>query len=172
MTTLRNIRIPALLATFAVLATVACQAPAPPAAEEAPDYAAELSPAFDAYIEVFNTQDYSKLEGVFAQNFRRVAPDQNVNGPDEMAAFIRQVHETYPDFEIVLGERLFGENLSFNQWTATGTITLEDGTEATIETPGLTMVRYVDGMIAEEWVYYDTAAMMEQLGMATIPHVE
>lgn len=172
MTRFRNIRIPALLATFAVLATVACQAPAPPAVEEAPDYAAELAPAFNAFIGVLNTQDYSKLEGVFTPDFRRIAPDQNANGPEEMAAFIRQLHATYPDLKIVLGESLFGENLSFNQWTVTGTATLEDGTEIVIETPGVTMVRYVDGMIAEEWVYYDTAAMMEQLGMSTVPHVE
>jgi len=172
MTYSKRLRFPVLIAAFAVLATGACQAPAPPAEPAAPDYAAELSPAFNAFIEVLNTQDYSKLEGVFAPNFRRIAPDQNANGPEEMAAFIRQLHATYTDLQIVLGESLFGENLSFNQWTVTGTATLEDGTEAVIETPGVTMVRYADGMITEEWVYYDTAAMMEQLGMSTIPHVE
>ena len=168
----RTILTPAVLAVFSVLATVACQAPAPPAAQEAPDYAAELEPVFNAFIEVLNTKDYSKLEGLFAPGFRRVAPDQNANGPEEMAEFIRQIHSAYPDFQITLGESLFGDGISFNQWTATGTTTREDGTQAVIETPGLTMVRYADGMITEEWVYYDTAAMMEQLGMADIPHAE
>ena len=168
----RDIRIPVLLAALAALAAVACQAPAPADEEEAPDYTAEYEPVFNTFIEVLNTKDYAKLEGVFAPNFRRVAPDQNANGPQEMAEFIRQIHAAYPDFQITVGESVFADGLSFNQWTATGTTTLEDGTERAIEVPGVTMVRYADGMITEEWVYFDTAAMMEQLGMAVIPHAE
>jgi hypothetical protein len=34
------------------------------------------------------------------------------------------------------------------------------------------MCRYADGMITEEWVYYDTAAVMQQLGAASMPHAE
>ena len=167
---IKKIRTPALLAVFGVLATVACQAPAPPTETAAPDYAAEFGPMFNTFIEVLNTEDYSKLDGLFAPNFRRVAPDQNANGPEEMAQFIRQIHAAYQDFHIVLGESVYTEGLSFNQWTVTGTATGEDGAETTVEIPGVTMVRYADGMITEEWVYYDTAALTEPLD--DIPHAE
>jgi len=125
---------------------------------------------FNTFIEVLNTADSSKLDRLFAPNFRRVAPDQAANGPGEMAQFIRQIHAAYPDFHIALGESLYTEGLSFNQWTVTGTATGEDGAETAIEIPGVTMLRYADGMITEEWVYFDTAVLTEWL--SDIPHAE
>jgi len=170
MTSLRKIRIAVVLGAIAALAVVACQTP--PAAEEAPDYAAELKPVFDTVIEVWNSQEYDKLSGVLAENFRRIAPDQDADGLQAMIEFMRQVHTAYPDFQITAGEEAYAENLSFNQWTATGTATREDGTTAPFELTGVTMLRYADGKITEEWAYFDTAALMEQVGMSAVPHVE
>lgn len=174
MTPMTKIRNLALLAAVGALAAVACQAPAPApsAAPAPPDYEAELKPIFATFIEVLNTADYAKLDGVFADNFQRVAPDQNANGPEEMEALIRQIHAAYKDFQIVIGESAYFDGLSFAQWTVTGTATGEDGSEVAIEIPGLTMCRYAGGKITEEWVYYDTAPSKEQLGTPDLPHTE
>lgn len=158
----------ALAVAFVIVATAACQTPTPVAT--APDHAAELSPAFDAYIEAWNTGNYEGLEDVFAADFRRVAPDRSLNGLDEQIEFMQEVHATYPDFRIVPGETAYLENLSFNQWTATGTVTLEDGTQTPIGVDGLTMVRYADGKITEEWVYFDSAQLTGAVG--SVPHAD
>ena len=96
----------------------------------------------------------------------------NVNGVEEMVAFVKQLHAAYPDFHITIGESAFVNDLSFNQWTVTGTATREDGTTTPIEVNGLTMVRYADGKIAEEWVYFDSAQITNQMGGSAMPHAE
>lgn len=133
-------------------------------------YRSELEPLADRFLEVLNTQDYTKLHGLFAPNFRRVAPDQNVDGPEEMEAFIRQIHAAYPDFHVVKDESLYGDDVSFLQWTVTGTATSENGTKAKVELPGITMFRYADGMITREIVQFDAADMMRQLDASAMPH--
>ncbi len=158
-----------ILGMVGMLAIAACQqAPAP----AAPDYEAELKPAFDTFIEAWNDKNYEKIESVFAEDFLRVAPDQSVDGRDALIEFMKQVHATYPDFHITLGESAYAEDLSFNEWTATGTLTGEDGTATTFETSGITMLRYRDGKITHGIVKYDTAAMAEELGVDQAPHVE
>jgi hypothetical protein len=169
---LRKILNLVLFTAAGLLATVACQAPEPLASPAAPDYKAVNGPAFDTFIEVLNTKDYDKINGAFAESFRRVAPDQNANGREEMKSFIQQIHAAYPDFHIVIGESVYAKDLSFNQWTVTGSASLEDGTAQPIEVTGVSMIRYADGMITEEWVYFDTATLSNQLGMSTMPHVE
>lgn len=159
----------------ACMLAVACHAPehtAVPAAPAAPDYRAMNEPAFDMFIGVLNSKDYQKLDGVFAENFRRVAPDQNANGPEEMAAFISQLHAAYPDLHISIGESVYAKDLSFNQWTVTGTATRQDGTTTPVEIDGMTMCRYAKGEITEEWVYYDTAQITNVMGESTMPHAK
>ena len=161
-----------LLVTFGVLVMVGCSAPAPTtsAAAAPPDYAAELKPAFDAYIDAWNTQNYDNIANYFAEDFHRIAPDQNVDTRDGLIEFMRRVHATYPDFHIAVGDSAYLKDESFNQWTATGTATLEDGTQVPVKVDGLTLLRYADGKITEERVYFDTAQLTKALG--AIPHAK
>jgi len=161
-----------LLVTAVVALTAACKAPEQAAAPAPPDYRAINGPAFDTYLEIWNTQDFDKLGDVFAENFHRMGPDQNANGPEELKAFMEQTLSAYPDFHIVAGESLYDNDLSFNQWTVTGTATREDGTTVPIEVNGATMLRYVDGKITEEWVYYDTAQITGPVGQSEMPHAK
>ena len=164
-----EMRIPLILGMVGMLAIAACQQETAPSA---PDYEAELGSAFDTYIEVWNNKNYEQIEGIFMEDFVRVAPDQSVEGRDALIEFMRQVHATYPDFRITLGERAYAKDLSFNEWTATGTLTGEDGTTTPFETDGITMMRYRDGKITHEIVKYDTAAMADELGVDEVPHAE
>ncbi len=170
MYAINQIKLLAMMATVIVF-IAACGSPVPPAST-APDYRSQYEPLFNAFIHVLNTAEYDKLEGVFAPNFRRIAPDQNSNGPEEQLQLIRQIHATYSDLHIAIGESLYGDGFSFNQWTVTGIVTTEGGSKVAVEIPGTTMCRYADGMITEEWVYYDTAAVIQQLGAASMPHAE
>ena len=167
--TASKMKIPLIFGMVGMLAIAACQqAPAP----AAPDYQAELGPAFDTYIEVWNNRNYEKIEGVFVEDFVRDAPDQSVESLDALIEFMRQVHATYPDFQITLGESAYAKDLSFNEWTATGTLTDDEGNATPFRTEGITMMRYRDGKISHEIVKFDTAAMVEALGVDEVPHVE
>lgn len=162
-------RITLIIGMVGMLAIAACQQPPAPAA---PDYTAELKPAFDTYIEVWNDRNYEKIEGVFVEDFVRYAPDKSVESRDALIEFMRQVHTTYPDFSITIGESVYAKDLSFNEWTAHGTLTAEDGTATKFKTEGITMMRYRDGKISQEIVKFDTAAMTEELGVDEVPHTE
>jgi len=101
-----------------------------------------------------------------------VAPDQNADGVEGMKTFMGQVHAAYADFHITIEESAYAENLSFIHWTVTGTFAPEDGEAIEVTTPGITMLRFADGRIIHEIVYYDTAAMAEKLGTMEVPHAE
>jgi len=83
-----------------------------------------------------------------------------------------QVHTTYPDFHIVVDEAYYQENLAIVVWTVTGTNTGEGAfppTGKSVDVQGTTMLRFADGKIVEEVVFYDTTTTAEQLGLATVP---
>jgi len=163
-----------LAGACAVVALVACQqtAAAPPqaAAPAAPDYAAEYGPLVDTFFEVWNDQDYAKLDGVAAADYIRRAPDQNADGLEAMKAFMQQVHVAYSDFEIVDNEAAYGDGFAFTQWTVTGTFTAEGAEPVPVAVDGATLLRIAGGTITEEHAYYDTAGLEAQTGTATPPH--
>ena len=91
-----------------------------------------------------------------------------------MKEFMRGAHSTYPDFHITLKESHFLENLFIMVWKVTGTNTGEGAfppTGKSVEIQGLTMLRFADGKITEEVVFYDTASITAQLGLDAVPHV-
>jgi hypothetical protein len=158
MKTLKTIRVLALLAAVGGLAAAGCQAPAP-AAPPPPDYRAQLAPALDTFIEVWNDKQYDKLNGAFTENFKRVGPDFSANSRDEMIEAMRKVHEANPDLHITNNASAFDKDTGFVQWTATGTATAQDGTQTAWTINGATMLRYAGGKISEEWVYFDPSPM-------------
>lgn len=157
------------------LSVAACQpaaeTPAPAAPAPAPDPAAELAPVVDAFVGVWNSKDYAKLDSILAADFQRIAPDQNAEGLEAMKAFMMQAHAAYADFNIVIEERGYGENAAFFQWTVSGTYG-EGEAGMPIEIPGITLLRVDNGAITHEIVQYDTAALAAQAGAETAPHVE
>ena len=162
-----------LLAGVALIVAVGCGEMHETGHETAPDYAAELGPAADAFIEVWGTQDYDKLDALLSTDYRRRAPDQDIDGLAAMKEFMGPVHTTYPDFHIVINEAYYQENLAIRVWTVTGTNTGEGAfppTGKSITVQGITMLRFADGKIVEEAVFYDTATVTEQLGLPAVPH--
>jgi len=165
----RSARLAVLAVAFSSLAACQAQAPAP-AAPAAPDYAAEYGPLVDAFFEVWNSEEYAKLDGVMDEGYIRRAPDQNADGREAMKAFMQQVHVAYPDFHIVMNESAYGKGVAFTQWTVTGTYTAEGAEPAKVEVSGATMLRIAGGKITEEHVFYDTKTLDAQAGTATPPH--
>ncbi len=153
----------------------ACQKAAPPAAAtpEATDYAVILGPMSDQFITMWNTKNYEVLDTLLAPDFKRVAPDQNANNPEEMKAFVKQVHTAYPDFHIVVDAVAYTQDHAFIRWTATGTNTGDGAVKATgkpLTLEGMTMLIFRDGKLVEEDVFFDSASVNSQLGTTALPH--
>ena len=170
---MKRLLAPTLVAATVMAAVSACQPPAPDTAP--PDYAATLGPVSNKFMTMWDTKNSDLFDSILATDFRRSAPDQNAGSPAEMKAFVKQVHTAYPDFHIAVDESAYKENLGFIRWTVTGTNTGDAATKATgkpIKVSGITMVKFRDGKITDEIVFYDTATLQAQLGSPGIPHAK
>ena len=118
---LRDRRALLLVAGVATIG-VACASPPASTPPPPPDYAAELGPVADAFIDVWNTKEYARLDDILSPEFRRRAPDADAEGLDGMKEFMRQAHETYADFHIVVEESACNRDACFLLWTVTGKV--------------------------------------------------
>lgn len=156
-----------LLVAISLLALAACAAPAPP------DYAAQHKPAVDAFMAGWNDGNLDGLDAAVAENFQRHSPGGMTS--DGLAAFkavVTDLRTSYPDAKVVLDESHFMENVSFHLWTFTGTNTGPGAMPPTgkhVTNSGATLIRYRDGKIAEEVVYFDVLGWQTQLGFTLAP---
>ncbi len=156
------------LASAGLVGAVACQSQAPP------DHAAGLSPLVETFIVVWNSGDYDRLDAVMSPDFRRRTPrgTSDADNLAEMKEVMGQFRTAYPDAQVKLNESHYMENLSFHEWTFTGTNTGAGEMPPTgnrVEVSGLSLLRYADGRIVEELVQFDTFDLMEQLGFTLAP---
>jgi hypothetical protein len=157
----------ALLMAAGVLTLAGCAAPAPP------DYAAQYQPAADAYIAGWNG-DLAGLDAAIAEGLKRHASGGlNADSLDSLKNQMTEFRTAYPDMKVVLDESYYLDGQSFHFWTFTGTNTgpgAAPPTGKSVKVTGSTRLRYKDGKIAEEIVYFDALDMQTQLGyMLTSP---
>jgi len=128
--------------------------------------------AVRTWIEVWDSAEVDKLDAVAITDFQRTAPDQNADNLAELKAFILQVHETYPDFNITNDGMAAGADGTFVQWTVTGSDTArgEGATGNSLNVTGISRYQFVDGKIARELVVFDTGLAMTQLDTDELPH--
>ena len=154
-------RIQSLLAV-GVLALAGCAAPPPP------DYAAQHKPGIDAIVAAWSAGKFDGLDATLAANYQR----RSVGGLDSdgVAGFKKLVGDfrtSYPDAKVVIDESFYLKDVSFHRWTFTGTNTgpgAEPPTGKSTKVSGSTLMRYQDGKIAEENVWFDTLDWYKQLG--------
>lgn len=148
----------------------ACQ----PAAAPAPDYAAAQQPLLDAFVAGWNTGNLDGMDAVLAPNMMRRSPGagMNANGLEEQKAVMTQLRTAYPDAQVVQDETIHLENAAIVRWTFTGTNTGPGDAPPTgksVSISGMTLLRFADGKITEELVYFDSGDWMTQLGYTMVP---
>lgn len=152
----------------ALLTLAACAAPPPP-----PDYAAQYQPLLDAYIAGWSEGTYDALDAGVTEDFKRRAPaGMNSDGPAGIKQVMADLRSGYPDAKVVLDESHYMKDMSFHLWTFTGTNTGPGATPPTgkpVELSGATVIRYRDGKMAEEHVYFDVLDWQMQLGYTLMP---
>src|SRR5262245_52905977 len=150
-----------------LLALAACASSAPP------DYAAQLKPALDRYVSVWNSGKFDELDAVLAPDFhRRSAGGMNCDDLAGMKKLMAAFRGSFPDLKVVIDESHFDKDLAFVLWTGSGTNTGPGAMPPTgrnAKVSGATLLRYRNGKIAEELVYFDALDMQQQLGLISMP---
>jgi predicted ester cyclase len=91
----------------------------------------------------------------------------NVNGPEAVERFLRQLQAGFPDAEAVIEAMKAEEDTVGIRWTFRGTHEGEwmgiSPTGKRVRISATTIDRLANGKIAQTWFEYDAEGMMEQL---------
>jgi steroid delta-isomerase-like uncharacterized protein len=125
------------------------------------------------YIQVWNGSSPDLLDGIATSDVIRRSgslDSTNANGIDALKEAITGFRVAFPDTTVTIKERADGESQSLFVWEFSGTNTgpgefSPTGKAASVT--GATLIRYRDGKMAEEHVYFDVLGFMQQLGLAT-----
>ncbi|MBV0922833.1 ester cyclase [Halomicroarcula limicola] len=124
------------------------------------------------YQELWNEKQYGKIPEVVSESITVHDPSYPtvVEGRDGLEAYLRELHEGFPDFHVTIDEMLASGDTVMAEWTVTGTHEGQFGefppTGNAMELHGMDTVRLADGEIQEHRVYFDVREMFEQLDLA------
>jgi steroid delta-isomerase-like uncharacterized protein len=100
-------------------------------------------------------------------------PKQQIHGPEEFAAFAKQIRSAFSATEFIV-EDVFGvDDKVVARWSATMTHN-GDGlgvppTGKSVKITGISIVRIANGKVVEGWDNWDRLAMLEQIGAYVPP---
>ncbi len=128
--------------------------------------------AVKTWLEIWGSADVNKLATVAHSDYKRTAPDLNVNSLDDLSAFMLKVHEAYPDYNTTNDGMAAGPDGVFVEWTVTGTDSGpgENATGKPIRVTGISRYQFSEGKITAELVIFDTGFAASQLGATEMPH--
>lgn len=131
----------------------------------------EAEQLVNAYVGVWDEQDYSKIPDLVSESFEMhgpVTPESGIHGHDGLEEWIREVTSGFPDFRTEVLGMLSSDDLVLCEATVTGTHEGEfDGVPPTgreVEIRAMEKFRVSDGTVREHRVYFDQQEMVEQLG--------
>lgn len=124
----------------------------------------------DLYVEVIvNQRDYSWIPEVFSPSVVLREPVGEFYGHRGIETYLVSLTNGFPDFHGRVENLVIQNEMVVYEWLASGTHTGEyNGLPPTghpVEMPGMTMMRFADGKFQDYRIYYDTAQLLEQLGI-------
>jgi predicted ester cyclase len=129
----------------------------------------------DGVIAAWNEGALGGLDAVVGAGVARRAPaslNSNAASLEEFKGRISAMRTAFPDANIAVRDvNLFGDR-GFLQWTFTGTNTGPGDfppTGKSVEVSGASLVRFEDGKLIEELVFFDASEMLSQLGLIQMP---
>jgi steroid delta-isomerase-like uncharacterized protein len=130
--------------------------------------------------ELWSEGNLAVADEIFAPNFvshQHSRPDeQGVHGVAAYKAFVRQIHEAFPDLHYVLEDQIAEGDKVMTRNVATGTqkgsLMGIDPTNKRAQWAGISIDRIEQGKIVENWVSWDMMGMLQQLGVVSLPSQE
>jgi steroid delta-isomerase-like uncharacterized protein len=131
------------------------------------DVAADKITASRVLLEKMGRGDFSKLDEIYGPGFVAHAGAKSYSLDEDNRSGLA-IRAAVPDLQVMV-DRLIGEgDLVAVHWRARGTNSVAaagmPGKGATLEVEGMTIFRFRDGRIVEEWSLTDRLALMNQLG--------
>jgi steroid delta-isomerase-like uncharacterized protein len=110
------------------------------------------------------------LEEVYAADLVWHEPDQEVHGLEEAKQYYSTYLSAFPDLSFTVEDVLADGDKVVSRWTGRGTHQGEieefgPPTGKQIEIKGITIHRFEEGKIVEEWERYDILGLLQQLGL-------
>jgi steroid delta-isomerase-like uncharacterized protein len=122
-----------------------------------PDPSTELKPLIDAYINAWNTGDFTSLHNVVSPDFElRMSPRFNpIKGIDSLKLTIAAWRTPYPDFTITVNELVYSKEKVALRWTIHATNTgpgAHPPTGKAVVFAGMSIFHISGGKIVDEWI--------------------
>ncbi|HXY04532.1 MAG TPA: ester cyclase [Terriglobales bacterium] len=120
------------------------------------------------FEDVLDQGRFDKYAESHATNFVGHGSTRDFSLAEDMA-LAKEERKALPDMHIVVNQTVAERDMVAVYWRASGTNTQEGmGFPATgkkISVPGMTLFRFRDGKISEEWSVYDMLSVLKQLGL-------
>ena len=124
---------------------------------------------------IWNEGDLNLIDDLVGPGFVRHVVDisEDIVGPAGFGENVAEFRAQFPDFHVDFDEVIVAGDRIVLRWTVTGTDTGAVGelppTGMSIRISGASVIHVIDGRFAEEWMYYNEGAMMQQLGFTLAP---
>jgi steroid delta-isomerase-like uncharacterized protein len=125
--------------------------------------------------EMFNEGNLDLADEVFAPDYVNHDPamPEDIRGPEGFKEYVGAYRTAFPDLHLQIEDQIAEGDRVVTRWTGTGTHEGElagiapTGNRVTL--PGMEIVRFSGGKLAEGWEGYDSMVLMQQLGAIPSP---
>jgi len=139
----------------------------------------EVKSISERYLKVWNEGNLDLIDEFHAPGYVRHYVDvyEDIVGIDAYKKWVTDIRTSFPDFTIAMEETVFMKDKIVVKGSATGTNTGPlrtpmgelPPTGKTIRFRLADIIQVVDGKITEEWIYYNQAPVLLQLGFTLVP---
>ena len=121
--------------------------------------------------EIVSQRNPDLIEEFYPAEFVWHEPDRDIRGYEQAKQFVSTFFQAFPDITISVEDVIAEGDKVVSRYTIRGTHqgeTQEFGppTGRQMELEGITIHRFEDGNIVEEWERYDNLSALQQLGIA------
>jgi steroid delta-isomerase-like uncharacterized protein len=121
--------------------------------------------------EIVNQSNPDLIEEIYPPDFVWHEPEGDIQGYEQAKQFVSTFFTAFPDISITVEDALAEGDKVATRYTISGTHQGETeefgpptGRQMALE--GITIHRFEDGKIVEEWERYDNLSALQQLGLA------
>jgi steroid delta-isomerase-like uncharacterized protein len=122
-----------------------------------------------AWKAAWSDGDFSLIEPLLARDYVRRTLYNERYGVDELRRSVEVLHDAFPDIETTAEDVVVAGDRLALRWRSVGTHTADFlGVPATgkdVEAVGISITRFDDDLVAEEWVTYDSREVLRGLGV-------
>jgi steroid delta-isomerase-like uncharacterized protein len=122
--------------------------------------------------EVWSKGNVDLVDELFSSDFVRHGPEiegGQIEGREGFKQLVSMYRTAFPDLAVPIGELFEEGDRIAARWIVTGTntgpILGQDATGKRLNIAGLWYLHLRSGQISEEWVVYDTLALLQQMGL-------